>query len=32
MMLEIDEAGDEGWGLWPKEDTLLIGKVGVLAE
>jgi hypothetical protein len=31
-MLEIDEAGDEGWGLWPKGSMSRIGKVGVLAD
>jgi hypothetical protein len=31
-MLETDKAGEEGWGLWPKEGTPLVKKVGVLAE
>jgi hypothetical protein len=31
-MLEIDEAGEEGWGPWTMGVASLIGKFGVLAE
>lgn len=32
MMLEIDEAGEEIWGLWATDVAPLVGKFGLLTE